>query len=64
MITHLEVLPIRAIRSTLELNNSFGGEFELSSIEDFPGSLVALDILAFVVEGEGGGFLGSQPQSE
>jgi hypothetical protein len=51
--TDLEVLPIWVICSTLELDNSLHGEPKLGTVNDLTGALVALDILALVVEDEG-----------
>jgi hypothetical protein len=55
--THLEVLPIWAICSTLELDDSFCGETKLGTVDDLTGDLVTFDILALVVEGESLGLL-------
>jgi hypothetical protein len=54
---YLEILPIWAICSTLELDDGFLGESELGSVNNLTGRLVALDILALVVEGESLGLL-------
>jgi hypothetical protein len=51
--TDLEVLPIWVICSTLELDDGFHGESKLGTVNDLTGALVALDILALVVEDEG-----------
>jgi len=51
--SYLEVLPIWVICSTLELDDSFCGESKLGTVHNLTGALVALDILALVVKGEG-----------